>query len=114
MQPARRGARFSSAHSRIRRVLDRQGLPHDQPWQRHWRLSRCHAQISRLCRATRSQSMKYSVRAFNVGTFWVPGPEVYWMEAWNQREEMNALIYLVQGGGHNILINTGPPQDLTV
>ncbi len=58
--------------------------------------------------------MKYSVQAFNGGTFWVPGPEVYWMEAWNQREEMNALIYLVRGGGKNILINTGPPQDLTV
>jgi glyoxylase-like metal-dependent hydrolase (beta-lactamase superfamily II) len=58
--------------------------------------------------------MKYSVRAFNAGTFWVPGPEVYWMEAWNQREGMNILIYLVQGGGQNILINTGPPQDLTI
>ena len=58
--------------------------------------------------------MKYSVQAFNAGTFWVPGPEVYWMEGWNQREEMNALIYLVRGGGHNILINTGPPRDLTV
>jgi glyoxylase-like metal-dependent hydrolase (beta-lactamase superfamily II) len=58
--------------------------------------------------------MKYTVQAFNAGTFWVPGPEVYWMEAWNQREEMNTLIYLVRGGGQNILINTGPPQDLTV
>jgi glyoxylase-like metal-dependent hydrolase (beta-lactamase superfamily II) len=58
--------------------------------------------------------MNYSVQAFNGGTFWVPGPEVYWMEAWNQREEMNALIYLVRGGDHNILINTGPPRDLTV
>jgi glyoxylase-like metal-dependent hydrolase (beta-lactamase superfamily II) len=58
--------------------------------------------------------MKYSVQAFNAGTFWVPGPEVYWMEAWNQREEMNVLIYLIRGGGHNILINTGPPQDLGI
>ena len=58
--------------------------------------------------------MKYTIQAFNAGTFWVPGPEVYWMEAWNQREEMNALIYLVRGGGQNILINTGPPQDLTI
>jgi glyoxylase-like metal-dependent hydrolase (beta-lactamase superfamily II) len=58
--------------------------------------------------------MKYTVQAFNAGTFWVPGPEVYWMEAWNQREEMNTLIYLIRGGGQNILINTGPPQDLTV
>jgi len=58
--------------------------------------------------------MKYSIQAFNAGTFWVPGPEVYWMEAWNQREQMNILIYLIRGGGHNILINTGPPQDLTI
>jgi glyoxylase-like metal-dependent hydrolase (beta-lactamase superfamily II) len=58
--------------------------------------------------------MNYTVQAFNGGTFWVPGPEVYWMEAWNQREEMNALIYLVRGGDNNILINTGPPRDLTI
>jgi hypothetical protein len=58
--------------------------------------------------------MNYSIQAFNAGTFWVPGPEVYWMERWNQREEMNVIVYLVRGGGKNILINTGPPQDLTV
>ena len=58
--------------------------------------------------------MKYSIQAFNAGTFWVPGPEVYWMENWNRREEMNALIFLVRGGGRNILINTGPPQDLAI
>ena len=58
--------------------------------------------------------MKYSVQAFNAGTFWVPGPEVYWMQGWNQREEMNIIIYLIRGGGENILINTGPPQDLSI
>jgi glyoxylase-like metal-dependent hydrolase (beta-lactamase superfamily II) len=58
--------------------------------------------------------MNFSIQAFNGGTFWVPGPEVYWMEAWGQREEMNILIYLIRGGGQNILINTGPPQDLTI
>ncbi len=58
--------------------------------------------------------MNYSIQAFNAGTFWVPGPEVYWMQRWNTREQMNTLIYLVRGGGHNILINTGPPQDLSV
>ena len=36
------------------------------------------------------------------------------MERWGTREEMNLIIYLVRGGGHNILINTGPPQDLTI
>ena len=58
--------------------------------------------------------MTYSIQAFNVGTFWVPGPEVYWMENWNQREEMNTIIFLLRGGGENILINTGPPQDLSI
>jgi glyoxylase-like metal-dependent hydrolase (beta-lactamase superfamily II) len=58
--------------------------------------------------------MNYSIHAFNAGTFWVPGPEVYWMQHWNQREELNVIIYLVRGGGQNILINTGPPQDLAV
>src|ERR1039457_3502741 len=58
--------------------------------------------------------MNYTVQAFNAGTFWVPGPEVFWMEAWNQREEMNVLIYLIRGSDQNILINTGPPQDLGV
>jgi glyoxylase-like metal-dependent hydrolase (beta-lactamase superfamily II) len=57
--------------------------------------------------------MKYSVQAFNAGTFYVPGPEVYWMHRWGQLEEMNLILYLVRGGGQNILINTGPPQDLT-
>ena len=58
--------------------------------------------------------MNYSIQAFNAGTFWVPGPEVYWMERWNTREAMNLILYLIRGGGHNIMINTGPPQDLSV
>ncbi len=58
--------------------------------------------------------MKFTVQAFNAGTFWVPGPEVYWMESWSQREEMNLIIYLIRSGGQNILVNTGPPQDLSV
>jgi glyoxylase-like metal-dependent hydrolase (beta-lactamase superfamily II) len=36
------------------------------------------------------------------------------MNGWGTREEMNTIIYLVQGGGRNVLINTGPPRDLTV
>ena len=58
--------------------------------------------------------MTYTIQAFNAGTFWVPGPEVYWMSGWGQREEMNTIIYLVRGGDQNILINTGPPRDLTI
>ncbi len=43
--------------------------------------------------------MKFPVRAFNAGTFWVPGPEVYWMEGWNTREEMNILLTLIDNSG---------------
>ena len=57
---------------------------------------------------------KYTIQGFNAGTFWVPKPEVYWMHGWGEREEMNLIIFLVQGGGKNILINTGPPRDLSI
>lgn len=57
--------------------------------------------------------MTYTVQALNGGSHWVPGPEVFWMDCWNQREELNAIIYLIHGGENNILVNTGPPQDLT-
>lgn len=58
--------------------------------------------------------MNYTVQAFNTGTYSVPGPEVYWMDCWNQREEMNMIFYLIRGGGNTILVNTGPPQDLAI
>ena len=38
--------------------------------------------------------MTYTVRAFNAGTFWVPGSEVYWMHGWGTREEMNTICLL--------------------
>ena len=61
-----------------------------------------------------SHPTKYTIQGFNAGTFWVPRPEVYWMQGWGEREEMNLIIFLVQGGGKNILINTGPPRDLSI
>jgi len=55
----------------------------------------------------------YSVQALIMGSFVVPGPEVYWMHCWGQLEPMHTLMYLVRGGGKTIVINTGPPEDLT-
>jgi glyoxylase-like metal-dependent hydrolase (beta-lactamase superfamily II) len=57
--------------------------------------------------------MEYSIRALKMGQSDVPGPEVYWMEAWGTWETLYFMAFLVQGSGHNILINTGVPQDLT-
>ncbi len=57
--------------------------------------------------------MEYTIRALKMGQADVPGPEVYWMEAWNTWETLYFMAFIVQGGGKNILVNTGPPQDLT-
>ena len=118
-QKARRRTRIPSPHAGIGSALDSQGVSHDQPGQRHRKFQReyrhsamgCSFHPSKCHRGRRGE-MKYTVQAFNAGTFWVPGPEVYWMESWGTREEMKVIIYLIRGGDHNILINTGPPQDL--
>lgn len=36
------------------------------------------------------------------------------MEGWNQREEMNVVLYLVQGGRESVPINTGTAEGLIV
>ena len=48
-----------------------------------------------------------------MGQCQVPGPEVYWMSNWDTWETLNFWMVLIQGGGKNIIINTGPPEDLT-
>ena len=55
----------------------------------------------------------YTVRAIKVGQSWVPRPEVFWMEGFGEWELLYFIVYLIQGGGKNVLVNTGPPQDLT-
>ena len=57
--------------------------------------------------------MNYRVRALKMGQCEVPGPEVYWMSHWEEWEMLYFWMALIQGGGHNIIINTGPPADLT-
>jgi hypothetical protein len=50
--------------------------------------------------------MNYSVKAFNAGTFWAPGPEVYWMERWGTREEMtSSSTWSVVAGTISLLIS---------
>ncbi len=56
---------------------------------------------------------QYSVQAFRLGDYEVPGAEVTWMENWTGREVLVNTIFLIRGHGRNILINTGAPQDLT-
>ncbi len=60
-----------------------------------------------------SETPSYSVQAFRLGDYWVPGSEVTWMENWTGRDLLINTIFLIRGGGKNILVNTGAPQDLT-
>ncbi len=57
--------------------------------------------------------MNYEVQVLKMGECQVPGPEVYWMSNWDTWETLHFWMVVIRGGGKNIIINTGPPQDLT-
>jgi glyoxylase-like metal-dependent hydrolase (beta-lactamase superfamily II) len=57
--------------------------------------------------------MKYELQVLKMGQCQVPGPEVYWMNNWDSWETLNFWMVVIHGGGKNIIINTGPPGDLT-
>jgi glyoxylase-like metal-dependent hydrolase (beta-lactamase superfamily II) len=57
--------------------------------------------------------MSYSVQVAKMGQCQVRGPEVYWMDRWDDWEDLYFYMVLVRGGGKVIVINTGPPRDLT-
>lgn len=57
--------------------------------------------------------MAYSVRVVKVGEVEVPGPEVFWMSAWDEWLTLSFNVVIVQGDGVCALVNTGAPDDLT-
>jgi len=57
--------------------------------------------------------MEYEVQVVKMGECQVPGPEVYWMSHWDTWETLHFWMVVIRGGGKNIIINTGPPKDLT-
>ena len=57
--------------------------------------------------------MTYEVHALKMGQSDVPGPEVYWMSHWDQWLTLYFFMIVARGGGKTIIINTGPPLDLT-
>lgn len=57
--------------------------------------------------------MPYSVQVLKMGQCQVRGPEVYWMDRWEDWEELYFYMVLVRGEGKVAIINTGPPRDLT-
>jgi glyoxylase-like metal-dependent hydrolase (beta-lactamase superfamily II) len=57
--------------------------------------------------------MPYDLQLLKMGQAEVPGPEVYWMSHWNSWELLYFWMVLIRGHGKNVIINTGPPRNLT-
>jgi len=55
----------------------------------------------------------YEVQVLKMGECRVPGPEVYWMSNWDTWETLHFWMVVLRGGGKNVVINTGPPRDLS-
>ena len=55
----------------------------------------------------------YSVRLFATGSADVRGPEAFWMDRWDEWVPLVFYVVVIQGGGREILINTGPPDDIS-
>jgi glyoxylase-like metal-dependent hydrolase (beta-lactamase superfamily II) len=58
--------------------------------------------------------MTYRVDVLKMGQCDVRGPEVYWMDAWEDWETLYFYMVMIRGGGKTIIVNTGPPRDLTI
>lgn len=56
--------------------------------------------------------MTFEVRVASMGRMPLPGPEVFWMAAWDEWFEATFWMTVIRRGTDNILVNTGAPDDL--
>lgn len=54
----------------------------------------------------------FDVHVLKVGECDVPGPEVYWMDKWQEWVTLNFLVVVIRNEDLTLVINSGPPQDL--
>lgn len=59
------------------------------------------------------EPMAYHVQVLKMGQCQVRGPEVYWMDRWDDWEELYFYMVLIRGDNKTLVINTGPPRDLS-
>lgn len=57
--------------------------------------------------------MNCSIHVLKMAEVEVPGPEVFWMSHWNAWETLFFQMVVVRCEGRTVVINTGPPPDLT-
>ncbi len=56
--------------------------------------------------------MTYTVDVLKMGQCQVRGPEIFWMDHWDDWYDLFFYMILIRGGGKVAIINTGPPPDL--
>jgi hypothetical protein len=56
--------------------------------------------------------MTFTVTAASVGRMPLPGPEVFWMSAWDEWFDASFLMLVARSEHHTVVVNTGPPRDL--
>lgn len=56
--------------------------------------------------------MTFRVQMLSMGTGDVPGPELFWMAAWNEWFPLAFQVALIRGSGITALVGTGPARDL--
>lgn len=54
----------------------------------------------------------FRVDVASMGTMPLPGPEVFWMAAWDTWFDAEFLMVVARDGEHTVVVNTGPPSDL--
>jgi glyoxylase-like metal-dependent hydrolase (beta-lactamase superfamily II) len=57
--------------------------------------------------------MSFEVQVLKMGQCEVAGPEVYWMSHWREWVRLYFWMVVIRGLDKIIIINTGPPSDLT-
>jgi glyoxylase-like metal-dependent hydrolase (beta-lactamase superfamily II) len=57
--------------------------------------------------------LSYTFQILKMGQCQVRGPEVYWMDRWDEWVDLYFYMVVIQGNGKTVVINCGPPQDLT-
>ena len=55
----------------------------------------------------------WSVELIKVGESEVRGPEAFWMDRWDEWVTLCFYVVLLRGDGRTVLVNAGPPEDLT-
>jgi len=56
---------------------------------------------------------QFKVDVLKMGSMPLPGPEVYWMSHWEEWFESNFLMVVARNDEHTVVLNCGPPPDLT-